>query len=267
MSFLMALLFCCGTLSAQNGKRDAKGKDVKTKTTTVSEAARPFTGTIIYDVPDVKSGKKAPSVVRENRPVEGSLDAAVLDMDNGKRGTLNAGGKTKEKKLKPSLSFDGMHVFGMLNGIGICLNGKELEQYCIEDNDGGILVCEMPIVKMMDFVPDASTYIRTDEKRFIAGIEATRYQCNLPAMEGEIWVAEGLELSCDALPYIGLRHPVLEGDFVVAMNGDLYFRTHMVATKVQDNISGDVLKLLKEEFNTISIDDFVERIKKEFSGR
>ena len=103
-------------------------------------------------------------------------------------------------------------------------------------------------------------YERTDEVKTIAGVKATKYICHIPGLKAELWVAEEFKTNCNAVPFIGLKHPVLEFDYEVKIKDEVFFRAHMVAVRIKKAKVEDAQVRPVRDGERIPLEEMVKRI-------
>jgi len=233
---LMALLMAGSmSLMAQN-----KGTTVSSSARTKSEPApahkpemRTFDGTIVYSMRGAKRPQHA-AAPRGPQEAASKLRSPNDPAPKGRPQGLRVGKPDKEGEQAFYIyTPDG--VWASADQYGLYQRGGEPMRWTVLREDGELMLAGV----LKEFDPNKSReeygkmYQRQKEQRVIAGEMATQYICKLPGMEGVIWVAEELEVAHDALPFVGMPHPVLEFDLSIYAEDEPVAKMHLRAVEVR----------------------------------
>lgn len=275
---LAGLVLCSTGAMAQKGKTD-KGKkakaDPKQSEVSGTSQAEVFQGAIHYRVEPVKmvpvktepDKESSNQVANDKAKKQQSQLLPAQDLRSAQAVEVAKEFKVKTRSCTFYFKDDVSCV--LANRMGLFSEGEKGIFYVVQPGVEPELIraSSGELNDMVQQMRDESEkyYVRRTVKRTIAGVEATLYECTHPQMKGSVWVAEGITLATDAMPYFGLRHPVLEGDYVIVAENETMTRVHLVAEEVKPK---EVDDSMMEFFRAAPVEDFgvVVEMMRRFRG-
>ena len=260
LSFLLAAaLLGLGSSAEAQQKKQTSAKPQTSKTTSAKaktgtqqtaakknvaknkqEEAKPFWGVVYYELPDEPNSRGPKPVTTNYNPIRNNPwidlpEGVEIDDSNN---VVDHRKKQQDEDdyygVPAAIFFSNNGTFAIIGMVGMVKMAEEEATNVVRSPSGQAVMSDPNSISAEDAeLYKSIQYTRTDEQKDIIGYTTTKYEYRMGRYKGDIWVAEGLKTNYPSLPYVGMNHPVLEGDFWLLNDGELLAKTRILARKIR----------------------------------